>query len=54
MSWVVFYTSQLESNLTSYERVKEYCNTPREVKKIVTKHTFSELDFFLINIIKKA
>ena len=31
MSWIVFNTSQLESNLTSYERVKEYCHTPNEV-----------------------
>ena len=31
MSWIVTNTSQLESNLTSYERIKEYCNIPSEV-----------------------
>ena len=51
MSWIVFNTSQLESNLTSFERVKEYCNTPREVRVIinsrVNKNTLFEKNSML-------
>jgi hypothetical protein len=31
LNHLVKMTAQLESNLTSVERIKEYCHTPREV-----------------------